>query len=143
MRAGSLLFLRVSLGVLMLLWGVDKLVNVDHGLQVSKHFYFGLFDSSALLQAFGIVQILLGLAVVLGFMRRYTLPALLLVTGTTLIGVWRSVVDPWGWVLEGSNVLFYPSLIIFAAALVLFAFQPDDTLSLDARGQRRSISTAP
>jgi hypothetical protein len=30
----------------MLLWGADKLVNVQHGLLVSKAFYFGLFSSA-------------------------------------------------------------------------------------------------
>lgn len=138
MKPASLLLLRVSLGLLMLLWGADKLVNVQHGLQVSEGFYFGLFDSAALLRAFGVFQMLLGLLIVLGALRRLAYPTLLAVTGMTLVGVWRSVVDPWGWYLEGSNVLFFPSLIIFAAALVLAAHRAEDHLSLDARlGRRR------
>ena len=135
MRTFSLLVLRISLGLLMLLWGIDKLANVQHGLEVSKYFYLDLFSSAALLQAFGIFQILLGVVVVLGRVRRLAYPLLLLITGATLMGVWRSVVDPWGWYLEGANVLFYPSLIIFAAALVLHCFRSEDTLALDARLQ--------
>ena len=38
----------------------------------------------------------------------------------TSIGVWKSIVDPWGWFLDGSNVLFYPSAIIAAGALLLW-----------------------
>jgi len=38
MKPISLLLLRVSLGLLMLLWGADKLVNVEHGLRVSEGF---------------------------------------------------------------------------------------------------------
>jgi uncharacterized membrane protein YphA (DoxX/SURF4 family) len=128
MKSTSLLFLRVSLGLLMLIWGVDKLVNVKHGLEVSRYFYFGAFDSAALLRAFGVVQMALGALVVLGLARRLAYPLLLAVTGVTLVGVWRSVVDPWGWYLEGANVLFYPSLIIFAASLVLWSFRDDDRL---------------
>lgn len=75
----------------------------------------------------------LGLLVMLGWERRWTYPLLLLITGVTLVGVWRSVVDPWGWVLEGSNALFYPSAIIFAGSLVLYAFRDTDMLALDAR----------
>lgn len=143
MKARSLLFLRVSLGLLMVLWGVDKLVNVEHGLMVSEGFYFGLFSSAALLKGFGVLQILLGVLIIAGAFRRFAYPALLAITGATLIGVWRSIVDPWGWYLEGSNVLFFPSLIIFAAALVLFAHQAEDLLSLDRKRVRRGPTARP
>jgi uncharacterized membrane protein YphA (DoxX/SURF4 family) len=136
--------LRVSLGILMLLWGADKLVNEQHGLLVSQAFYFGLFSSASLLKALGVIQIALGLLVVLGAARRIAYPALAVVTGITLVGVWRSIVDPWGWYLEGGNVLFFPSLIIFAAALVLAAHRAEDALSLDAkREHRRSPYSSP
>ena len=143
MKATSLLLLRASLGLLMLLWGADKLVNVEHGLQVSKGFYFGLFTSAALLRAFGVLQLLLGVLIVLGALRRVAYPALLVVTGATLVGVWRSIVDPWGWYLEGGNVLFFPSLIIFAAALALFAHRDEDLLSVDGRRARRRSAAPP
>ena len=112
MKAASLLLLRGSLGLLMLIWGADKLVNVDHGLAVSERYYLGAFSSAALLRAFGVAQLALGALVLLGVARRYAYPVLLAVTGATLLGVWKSVVDPWGWYLEGANVLFYPSLIM-------------------------------
>ena len=137
MKARSLLLARVSLGLLMLIWGVDKLVNVQHGLDVSQSFYFGAFNSAALLQAFGAAQMALGVLVVLGVGRRFAYPALLAVTGVTLLGVWRSVVDPWGWYLKGANVLFYPSLIIFAASLVLWAFRAEDRLVVGRRARAR------
>lgn len=130
MRQKSLLLLRVSIGLLMVFWGIDKLVNVEHGMQVSEGFYLGLFSIPVLLQAFGVLQVLLGLLVIAGVARNLVYPALLAITAATALGVWKSIVDPWGWYLEGSNVLFYPSLIIFAASLVLWAFRGDDTLGL-------------
>lgn len=133
MKEKSLLFLRVSIGLLMVIWGLDKLVNVEHGIRVSEGFYFGLFSAPMLLQASGVLQILLGLLIAAGFGRTLAYPALLVITGATALVVWKSIVDPWGWVLEGSNALFYPSLIIFAASLVLWAFREEDTLSLDRR----------
>lgn len=137
MKSRSLLLLRISLGLLMIIWGVDKLVNVQHGLVVSQHFYLNAFSNAALLKAFGAVQIALGALVVLGVARRYAYPLLLAVAGATLLGVWKSVVDPWGWYLEGANVLFYPSLIIFAGSLVLWAFRDEDRLVLDGRAPAR------
>ncbi len=133
MKERSLLFLRVSIGLLMVLWGLDKLVNVEHGMRVSEGFYLGLFSVPLLLQAFGVLQVLLGLLVVAGVARTFLYPALLAITGATALGVWKSIVDPWGWFLEGSNVLFYPSLIIFAGSLVLWAFRDQDVLALGSR----------
>ena len=120
----------------MLIWGVDKLVNVKHGLEVSRYFYFGAFNSAVLLQAFGLVQIALGPLIILGVARRYAYPLLLAVTGATLLGIWKSVVDPWGWYLEGSNVLFYPSAVVFAAVLVLWAWRDEDLLVVGPRRAR-------
>ncbi len=113
--------LRVSIGYLLVIWGADKLVNPSHGMAVSSRFYFGLFTLPWLLTVFGVAQIVLGVLVMAGLWRRYTYPLVAAITATTLIGVWRSIVDPWGWYLTGSNALFYPSLIIFAAVMTLLA----------------------
>ncbi len=133
MKTLTLLLLRVSLGLLMLIWGLDKLVNVEHGLNVSDGFYFGLFSSPRVLNVFGVLQVALGVLIVLGLLRRFSYPALLAVTATTLIGVWRSIIDPWGWYLEGTSILFFPSLIILAAVFALMAFRTEDRYALDAR----------
>jgi len=79
----------------------------------------------------GALQILVGLLVVLGLARRWTYSVQLLLNAASLFAVMKSVVDPWGWMYEGSNVLFYPSLIIFAGSLVLIAFRDQDRLALD------------
>jgi putative oxidoreductase len=132
-KAWSLLVLRVSLGLLMLIWGIDKLVNVEHGMLVSERFYLGAFSVPALLQAFGVTQMLLGVFIAVGLFGRYLYPVLVVITGVTLLAVWRSIIDPWGWYLEGANALFFPSLVIFAGALVLMGFREFDAYSLDAR----------
>lgn len=121
----------------MVLWGIDKLINLKHGLEVSQHFYFGMFSVPALIQVFGVLQIILGMLVIVGFARTLVYPALLVITGATALAVWKSIVDPWGWVLEGSNVLFYPSLIIFAGSFVLWAFRDEDSITLDPRSRAR------
>lgn len=130
MKARTLLLLRASLGLLLIIWGIDKFVDPKHGLAVSDHFYSGAFSRPVLLQAFGILETASGILIILGVMRRVVYPVLLAITGVTLLGVWKSVVDPWGWWLDGSNVLFFPSLIIFAASLVLWAFRDEDRLAI-------------
>ncbi len=132
MRDFSMLLLRVTLGGLTVFWGLDKLVNVEHSVAVADAFYLGIGASVVFLQAFGVAQTGLGVLIVDGLYRRYVYPPLVLISLVTAMGVWRSIVDPWGWALEGTNVLFYPSIIILAAALVLLGFQDEDAWSLDA-----------
>ncbi len=134
--------LRISIGLLMVWWGLDKLVNVGHAIGVSDSFYLGLFSSPVILMPFGIFQTLFGLAIMLGLVRRWLYPILLLITGVNVLAVWRSILDPWGWVLEGTNALLYPSLIILAGSLVLWGFMEEDTLALDARDTLRGRRVA-
>lgn len=133
MKAWSLLLTRVTIGYLLVMWGLDKLVNVDHSVRVAEAFYFGIGAQVLILNIFGVLETILGLMIIVGVMRRLTYPIMILLLGITAIGVWKSILDPWSWVLEGSNVLFYPSAIILAAALVLRAFMDEDELCLDAR----------
>ena len=143
MKVPSLLLLRIASGLLMVLWGLDKLVNPDHAMLVSNTFYLGLFSLEWLLQVFGVLQVLLGLLIVVGFQRRLAYPILLLINSTSMLAVWKYIVDPLGFVFQGSTEflqqaqrLFFPSLIIFAGVLVLIAFREQDKVSLDPQLNR-------
>lgn len=132
MKRIGLCALRVTTGWLLVMWGVDKIVDVEHGLRVTEAFYGGVFGGSALLHhVLGGLQALLGALVVLGLWRRRTYPVMFLVLAGTAVGVWKSVLDPWGWFLDGANVLFYPSAIVLAGAAVLWGTIDEDTLALD------------
>jgi putative oxidoreductase len=133
MKTWTLLLLRVSLGWLLVIWGADKLFNVEHGMAVANTFYFGFLAVEDPLRVAGALQMLVGLAVVVGFARRWVYPLQLLLNGASLLAVLQSVIDPWGWLFEGGNALFYPSLIIFAASLLLIAYRDEDRLVLDGR----------
>ncbi len=141
MRAAALILLRVSLGLFLLVWGGDKLVNAEHGVAVSDRFYLGLMSGRAVLLAVGVLEIVFGVLVVLGLARRISYGGLLLVAGATLLAVWKSILDPLELVIEGGNPVFFASLIVFAGSLVLWAFRDDDLLSLDAR--RSAYGRAP
>jgi len=131
MKIWTLLLLRISLGWLLVIWGADKVFNVEHGMAVANKFYFGFLAAESALQLAGILQVLLGLLVVFGAMRRWAYPLQLLLNGASLLAVAQSVIDPWSWVFSGSNALFYPSLIIMAASLLLIAFRDEDRLAVD------------
>ncbi len=127
MSGAARAMLRVSIGYLLVIWGVDKLVNPAHSLAVSDRFYLGAFNFPVLMPVFGVAELILGGLVILGMWRRYTYSVVVVFAAITAAGVWRSIADPWGWYLEGANALFYPSLIILAASLVLLADEWQDS----------------
>jgi len=133
MKRWGLLLLRVSTGWLLVMWGLDKFVNVEHGQRVAESFYLGIGSQAVVQNVFGGLEVILGLLVVLGLWRKRAYPVAFVVLLITALAVWKSILDPWGWVLDGSQVLFYPSVIILAGSMVLWGTMDEDELTLDAR----------
>jgi putative oxidoreductase len=137
MKNVSLLGLRISIAFLVLLWGVDKILDPQHAIAVSDNFYLGLLSLPFLMPILGVAQVGVAILAMVGLLRTLVDPLILLINLGSLIGVWRSIVDPWGWFLDGTNVLFFPSLIVAAGCLVLIAFRDQEVLVLD-----RKLTTA-
>ncbi len=133
MKRWGLFVLRVGTGWLLVLWGLDKIANVEHGVAVADSFYGGIGSSALFLNVFGGLEALLGALVVVGLWRKRTYPLMFLILGVTALAVWKSVLDPWGWFMEGGQVLFYPSIIIAAGAAVLWGTMDEDQMTLDHR----------
>ena len=136
MKALSLLFLRVSTGLLLVLWGLIKIGEPNVAVRVSEKYYGGVVSADMLQLPFGLLQVAVGGLVILGLFRRFVYPlqALILIVGA--LAIWKYLLDPYGrWLLtpETSNILFFPSLAVAAATLVLIAFKDDDTLTLDGK----------
>jgi uncharacterized membrane protein YphA (DoxX/SURF4 family) len=131
----SLLLLRVGTGLLLVLWGALRVISPEAGPGLADKYYSGLLGIQTLQIAYGIAEIVIGALVVLGLFRRlaYPLQALILVPGALML--WRYLLDPLGaWLMsrEDSQILFFPSIAVAAATLVLIAFRDFDRLSLDA-----------
>lgn len=132
----SLLLLRIGTGLLLIIWGLIKIAAPEASIGVSDTYYGGALSLDTLQIPLGALQVLLGLSVVLGLFRRFAYPIQSVVLGLGLLAIWKYIVDPLGLYLlteETRQVLFFPSLTVFAATLVLFVFREDDTLSLDAK----------
>lgn len=134
MKALSLASLRAATGLLLCVWGVIKIAAPEAAVNVSDTYYLGLLSAGALQRPLGIAEVALGMLVVLGLFRRITLPlqAVVLVVGA--LAIWRYLLDPLGLYLldEGSRqVLFFPSLAMAAASILLVAFQDEDRFALD------------
>jgi len=133
MKNLSLLALRISIALLVLLWGVDKILDPEHAIAVSDSFYLGLLSLPSLMPILGVAQVGVSILAMVGLLRTVVDPLILLINLGSMIGVWRSIVDPWGWFLDGTNVLFFPSLIVAAGCVVLIAFRDEEGLVLDRK----------
>ncbi len=133
-KAASLLLLRIGTGLLLVLWGGLRVMSPAAGPGLATKYYGGFLDLQGLQITFGVAEVIIGLLVVVGLFRRisYLLQALILVPGALVL--WRYLLDPMGLYLldkESSQILFFPSITIAAASLVLLAFRDEDRWSLD------------
>jgi len=134
LKPASLLLLRIGTGLLLVVWGTLRLATPAAGPGLADKYYAGLLNVPAVQTAFGAAEILIGALVVLGLLRRFAYPlqALVLIPGALML--WRFLADPLGWYLldrETSQILFFPSIAVAAASLVLIAFRDEDIWSLD------------
>ena len=134
MKAWSLLALRIGTGLLLILWGGLRLASPAAGPGLADKYYSGLMNMQSFQVAFGAAEMIVGLLVVLGMFRRVAYPAqaAILIAGAAML--WKYLLDPMGLYLldrETSQILFFPSITVAAATLVLIAFRDDDRLALD------------
>lgn len=132
LKSISLLIMRVGTGMLLVLWGSLRLMQPGTGTGLAEKYYGGVASASMLQTGFAVFEVILGALVVLGLLRKYTLPlqALVLVGGA--LAIWKHFLDPFGMYLhEDANLLFFPSVTVAGASLALIALRKEDTLSLD------------
>ena len=140
MKAYSLLFLRVSTGLLVVMWGLIKIMKPEAAIGVSNKYYGGSVSMEALQMPWGALQVIVGLLVILGLMRRFAYPLQAAILCLGALAIWKYLLDPFGMYLlaEGDNqVLFFPSLAVAAATLVIWAFKDEDRVSLDVKFKLR------
>lgn len=135
--------LRIGMGLFLAAWGVDKLAATEGSIGIFSNFY-GMDLGAAALQAFGIAEVLLGLALAVGLFRVATAWVQLVVNGISTIASWKQILDPWGLfgLTDGGTHLFLASIVITAASIVLVLNARDDTLTLDRRLGRTDDSDA-
>jgi len=130
----SLLIMRIGTGALLVIWGLVRVVG-GMGTGLADKYYSGVGSNEMLQLTYGWAEVALGLLVLLGLFRKYTLigSAIILVGGA--IPIWRHFLDPFGRYLfadpEAANILFFPSITVAGAALALIAFRDFDRYALD------------
>lgn len=134
LRTFSLAFLRVSMGLLLMIWGVIRIGAPDAGTGVSTKYYGGIGAATGIQYAWGAALLLIGFLTVIGLLRRFALPAQAVVLCIGALAIAQYLVDPLGmWLLsrEDSQVLFFPSLAMAAASLLLVTMREEDRWAVD------------
>lgn len=123
----ALLALRITLGLFLLQWGVEKFVVPENTVGIWDHFY-GVQVSAAIGYLFGAVEIAIAVCLFLGIVRTAAYGAALALHAVTVAVTWRQLADPWG---DPVNHLFVAGVPVLGAFIALFLLRQWDRGVLD------------
>ncbi len=133
----ALVLLRVTVGIFFLLWAVEKLVMPEVTASIWEKFY-RIPISLNLAYPIGVVNSLMALALIAGFLRTVTYAYWTLFHTISVLSTWSYLIKPFG----GPNHLFLAGVPIVAAMVALFMLREWDVLSVDGRRAGRLASAA-
>jgi putative oxidoreductase len=123
----ALLVLRITLGLFLLQWGVEKFVVPQNTVAIWSYFY-GLNVSQTLGYVFGAVEIAIAGCLFLGLFRTVAYGAALALHAVSVLVSWRQLLDPWG---DAMNHLFIAGVPVLGALIALFLLRRWDRGILD------------
>ena len=112
----ALLVLRITLGLFLLQWGVEKFVMPQNTVDIWGYFY-GLNVPQTLGYVFGAVEIVIAGCLFLGLFPTLAYGAALELHAISVLVSWRQLFDPWG---DTANHLFIASVPVLGALTALF-----------------------
>lgn len=134
----ALLLLRLTLGVFLLQWAIEKFVVPGTSVAIFQRFY-GLDVGQALIPAIGVAQVVLALAFLAGFRPKLTYLAVLVMHAITTLVTIPRLIAPWNPV---SNHLFIAGVPVLAAFAALWLLRDADRWTLPNLLGRQRPATA-
>jgi len=119
--ANALLFLRLAIFVVMLMWTLDKFINPDHSAAVYANFYQIDGLGAKIFLLIGALELLLLLAFVSGFRKTISYGLVLIIHTVSTLSTWQQYLDPF------NNLLFFAAIPMLAACWTLFSLRELDT----------------
>jgi putative oxidoreductase len=123
----ALLALRITLGLFLLQWGLEKFLVPESGVGIWKSFY-GLDLPRTLVYLFGAAEIAIAVCLFLGVFRTAAYGAALGLHAVTLLVTWRQLLHPWA---DPVNHLFIAGVPVLGAFIALFLLRHWDRGVLD------------
>jgi uncharacterized membrane protein YphA (DoxX/SURF4 family) len=130
----ALLVLRITLGLFLLQWGVEKFVVPQNTVAIWGYFY-GLNVPQALAYLFGAAEIAIAGCLFLGLFRTAAYGAALALHAVSVLVSWRQLLDPWG---DPANHLFIAGIPVLGALIALFLLRHWDRGLLEGHLGSRS-----
>ncbi len=118
----SLFLLRLSIFVVMFFWTLDKFLNPEHAAKIFTHFYLFPNAGQSVLAIIGGLQMMVVLAFVAGFFKKYTYGLVLVMHTVSTLSSYKQYLDPW------PHLLFFAAWPMLAGCLMLFLLREEDTL---------------
>jgi len=118
----SLLFMRVGVFIVMLMWTLDKFVQPEHSGKVFENFYGLSGWSEVIFLVIGVLEMLLILAFLLGMWKRVTYGLVLILHGVSTFSAFPMYLDPF------NHLMFFAAWPMFAACLGLYLLRDEDSL---------------
>lgn len=131
----GLLVLRLSLGIFLLQWSIEKLVLPGATIRIAQSFY-GMQLSTGVAYLLGIAELVLSLALLAGAYRTLSYGLSLLVHTTTVAVSWRQLLDPFGFAKIGGH-LWIATWPVWGGFLALFVMRHSDAYTFDGWRQAR------
>jgi putative oxidoreductase len=123
----ALLVLRVTLGIFLMQWGVEKF-GVPQNTPAIWNYFYGFNMPQAAAYVFGVVEIALAVCLFLGLFRTIAYGAAMLLHAVSVLVSWRQLIDPWA---DPVNHLFVAGIPVLGAFIALFLLRDFDRGVLD------------
>jgi putative oxidoreductase len=130
----ALLALRLTLGLFLLQWGIEKFVMPDSAVAIWGYFY-GVSITRTLGYLFGAVEIALALCLFLGVFRTIAYGMAMALHAVSVVVSWPVLIRPWA---DPASHLFIAGVPVLGAFVALFLLRRFDRgLLFETREQTR------
>ena len=118
----SLLSLRLTVFLVMIMWTLDKFFNPSHASKVFQHFYLINDIPELALTAIATIQMLVVICFLTGFKKKISYGLVLGMHLVSTLSSYQQYINPW------ENLLFFAAWPMLAACFTLFILREEDTL---------------
>ena len=122
----ALLVLRLTLGIFLLQWGIEKFVMPANTPAIWGYFY-GVSLPMAAAYLFGVVEIALAVGLFLGLYPSLTYAAATLLHAVSVAVSWRQLLSPWA---DPANHLFIAGLPVLGGFIALYLLRRWDSIAI-------------
>lgn len=119
-----LLFMRITIFVVMLVWTLDKFIRPDHAASVYENFYFIGGLGFGVIYVIGAVELIVIVGFLIGSMKRFTYGLVLISHTISTLSSFKQYLNPY----EGPNILFFAAWPMLAACVTLYVLRDEDKL---------------